>query len=93
MADIEVQTREEPGFIITISKQTAMTGEVISVSTNLPKGSSSDDIWNSIDSVTRAIDKRMSAVNDKVLARTGKTIDELGLRAQFPGFPGDDTIN
>ncbi len=74
---VEPSTVNEPGLMLTISKQTAMTGEVISVSTNLPKGWSKQELALLINDVTWAIDKRLEAVNEKVLERTGKRLEEL----------------
>ena len=70
-------TTNEPGLMLTISKQTAMTGEVISVATNLPKDWTSESLSKAINDITKAIDKRLEAVNDKVLERTGKRLEEL----------------
>jgi hypothetical protein len=73
---VEASTND-PGLMLTISKQTAMTGEVISVATNLPKGWTKQELAAVINDVTWAIDKRMSEVNDKVLERTGKHLQEM----------------
>ena len=75
----------EPGLMVTISKQTAMTGEVISVATNLPKGWTKQELAAVINDVTWAIDKRLEAVNDKVLERTGRRLDELLLATPTEG--------
>ena len=74
---VEPSTGNDPGLMLTISKQTSMTGEVISVATNLPKDWTSESLSKAINDITRAIDKRLEAVNDKVLERTGKRLDEL----------------
>lgn len=76
---------DEPGLMLQVSKQTAMTGEVISVSTNLPKGWSKQELALLIDDITWAIDKRMEAVNDKVLERTGKSLEQYLTHAQPVG--------
>jgi len=80
MSDTETKVEtpaNEPGLMLTISKQTAMTGEVISVATNLPKGWSKQELAGLINDITWAIDKRLEAVNEKVLERTGKRLEEL----------------
>ena len=81
MSDTEIKVEptpvNEPGLMLTISKQTAMTGEVISVATNLPKDWTSESLSKAINDITKAIDKRLEAVNDKVLERTGKRLEEL----------------
>lgn len=85
MSDAEIKiapipvNENEPGLMLTISKQTSMTGEVISVATNLSKGWTREQLSEVIDNITFAIDKRLSAVNEKVLARTGKNLEELYL--------------
>ena len=70
-------TTNEPGLMLTISKQTAMTGEVISVATNLPKDWTSESLSKAINDITKAIDRRMESVNDKVLERTGKRLEDF----------------
>lgn len=77
MSDKIETSTNEPGLMLQISKQTAMTGEVISVSANLPKGWSKQELAVLINDITWAIDKRLEAVNEKVLARTGKRMEEL----------------
>lgn len=57
------ENKIEPGFMITVSKQSMITGEVISVATNLPKGSTSEDIRQAIEDVTKAIDWRLPNVD------------------------------
>ena len=74
---VEQSTVNEPGLMLTISKQTTMTGEVISVATNLPRGWSKHELSVLINDITWAIDKRLEAVNEKVLERTGKRLEEL----------------
>jgi hypothetical protein len=74
---VEPSTVNEPGLMLTISKQTSMTGEVISVATNLPKDWTSESLSKAINDITKAIDQRLEAVNDKVLERTGKRLEEL----------------
>lgn len=58
MSEIQ-ESVQEPGFMITIQKQSVLTGEVITVATNLPKGSVSEDIRKAIDEITKAIDWRI----------------------------------
>jgi len=77
MSDKVETQATEPGLMLQISKQTTMTGEVISVSTNLPKGWSKNELSALINDITWAIDKRLEAVNDKVLERTGKRLEQL----------------
>jgi hypothetical protein len=74
---VEPSTVNEPGLMLTISKQTAMIGEVISVTTNLPKDWTSESLSKAINDITKAIDQRLTAVNEKVLERTGKRLEEL----------------
>jgi predicted RNA binding protein with dsRBD fold (UPF0201 family) len=49
----------EPGFMISVQKQNPLSGEVISVATNLPKGAVSEDIRKAIEEITKAIDWRI----------------------------------
>lgn len=77
---------EKVGYLITVNKQTAMTGEFIQIQTNLPFGSTEDVIAAELSKITHAMDARRDEVNDKVLAKTGKTLKELGL--EVPGFNG-----
>jgi hypothetical protein len=74
---VEPSTVNEPGLMLTISKQTAMIGEVISVTTNLPKDWTSESLSKAINDITKAIDQRLTAVNEKVLERTGKRLEEM----------------
>jgi hypothetical protein len=59
MSEEKITDSLEPGFMITVQKQSMLTGEVITVATNLPKGSLSEDIRHAIDEITRAIDWRI----------------------------------
>jgi hypothetical protein len=80
MSDTETKvatSTNEPGLMLNVSKQTSMTGEVISVATNLPKGWTKQELALLINDITWAIDKRLEAVNEKVLERTGKRLEEL----------------
>ena len=52
-------TESDVGYMITVQKQSPMTLEVITVVTNLPKGSLSEDIRKAIDEITKAIDWRI----------------------------------
>lgn len=61
----QVQTHEEPGFNITVQKQNPLSGEAIVVVTNIPKGSTSEDIRKAIDCITQAIDWRIP--NDQAI--------------------------
>lgn len=51
--------KNDVGFLISIQKQSMLSGEVITVSTNLPTGSLSEDIRKCIDTITQAIDWRI----------------------------------
>ena len=49
----------EPGFMITVQKQSVFSGEIISVATNVPKGATSEDVRAAIELITSAIDWRI----------------------------------
>lgn len=61
MADEKSVTAEKVdiGFMVSIQKQSMLSGEVISVSTNLPTKSTSEDIRKIIELITTAIDWRI----------------------------------
>jgi hypothetical protein len=67
------------GYFLSISKQTAMTGEVITVNTNLPFNTTSEQLSDEIVKITSAIDKRLESVNTKVLAKTAETLRKQGV--------------
>ena len=67
------------GYFLSISKQTAMTGEVITVNTNLPFNTTSERLSDEIVKITSAIDKRLESVNTKVLAKTAETLRKQGV--------------
>jgi hypothetical protein len=50
---------EGVGYLIAIQKQSVLSGELISISTNLPKNSTSEDLRHEIDLITQAIDWRI----------------------------------
>ena len=74
----------KPQYLIQFSKQSGMAGEVITINTNLPVGTSQEDLDNEIIKIGKAMDARTRQINEAVLARTGKTLEELGL--DMPGF-------
>lgn len=66
-------TKNDVGFLISIQKQSMTSGEVITVSTNLPQGSLSEDIRKTIEVITTAIDWRIppaQAFADQALMET-----------------------
>ncbi len=73
-----------PGYLIQFSKQTAMAGEMITINTNLPKGASLEEISTEVIKLGDALDARTKAINAKVLAKTGKNLEEMGI--EMPGF-------
>jgi hypothetical protein len=76
----------KPQYLIQFSKQSGMAGEVITINTNLPFGSTQEDLDNEIIKIGNAMDSRTRAINAAVLARTGKTLEELGIAEGMPGF-------
>jgi hypothetical protein len=80
----------KPGYLIQFSKQSAMAGEVITINGNLPMGASQEDLTNEILKLGIAMDARTQYQNSKVLARTGKTLEELGIAENMPGFEKRD---
>lgn len=66
------------GYNLTVSKQTAMTGEVIQITTNLHIGASQDELTAEIQKITGALDSRMEGVNTKVLERTAEKLKQQG---------------
>jgi len=74
-------SNEKPdvGYVISIQKQSMLTGEVISISTNLPAGALSEEIRKEIDKITQAIDWRIPQpsldVEQARLLEQGKALD------------------
>lgn len=77
---------EKPGYLIQFTKQTAMAGEMVTINTNLPRGASEEDIGAEIVKLGNALDARTLEINKKVVARTGKNLEELGIADKLPGF-------
>ena len=73
--------KDEVGFLISIQKQSMLSGEVISVSTNLALGSTSEDIRKTIELITTAIDWRIpqnqSMMDQAMLENLAKQQSEL----------------
>jgi hypothetical protein len=67
----------KPGYLIQFSKQTAMTGEVVTINTNLPVGATQKDLGDELIKIGSALDDRMRALNKDVLARTGKNLEDM----------------
>jgi hypothetical protein len=69
----------EIGYHLSIQKQSLLTGEVITVSSNLPKGSISEDIRAEIEKITKAIDWRIRAADvgleQAALLKNGAALD------------------
>lgn len=62
------EKKETPGYLLTIQKVTSLSGESIQVSFNMSKESSTDDIEKEIVKLCDALDRRLIAQNEKVLA-------------------------
>lgn len=77
---------QKPGYLIQFTKQTAMAGEMVTINTNLPQGASEEEIGNEIIKLGNALDFRTLSMNAKVLKRTGKNMEELGIIDKLPGF-------
>ena len=77
---------DDVGYNIQIIRTTAMVGEQISITTNAPKDADAEGLMNKIRIMTDALEMRLSECNDKVLERTGKNLEELGLADKIPGF-------
>lgn len=60
--------KQTPGYLISINKVTSLSGESIQVSFNMSKESSTDDIEKEIIKLCDALDRRLIAQNEKVLA-------------------------
>lgn len=70
---------QEIGYHLSIQKQSLLTGEVITVASNLPKGALSEEIRAEIEKITKAIDWRIPP-NDLVaeqaaLLKAGTPLD------------------
>ena len=74
----------QPGYLISFNKQTSQLGEVIQISTNLPVGSSKEQISDEISKIAWALDTRLNSKNSEVIKETGKKLSELGVK--IPGF-------
>lgn len=74
----------QPGYLISFNKQTSQLGEVIQISTNLPVGSTKEQISDEISKIAWALDTRLNAKNSEVTKQTGKSLKELGVN--IPGF-------
>lgn len=77
---------EKPGYLIQFSKQTAMAGEMVTINTNLPRGATEQEIGDEIVKLGNALDARTLSMNAKVIKRTGKNMEELGIIDKLPGF-------
>jgi len=78
------QETPAPGYLITFSKQTSQMGEVIQINTNMPVGSSRDEIAQELQKIAGALDDRLSVKNKEVIEATGKSLKEMGI--EVPGF-------
>ena len=65
--------KETPGYLLTIQKVTSLSGESIQVSFNMSKESTTDDIEKEIVKLCDALDRRLIAQNEKVIAITQAT--------------------
>lgn len=65
----------EEKYLFTIQKVTSLSGESIQVSFNMSKESSTDDIEKEIVKLCDALDRRLIAQNEKVLAISQATKD------------------
>ena len=62
------EEKQTPGYLISIQKVTSLSGESIQVSFNMDKKSTTDDIEKEIIKLCDALDRRLIAQNEKVLA-------------------------
>lgn len=84
--------KEVPAYLIQIQKQTAMTGEVLTISGNLPRGTTEEELKAEVAKIGAAIDRRVEVMNDEIkkatngrysatdydiAAATGIPVDEL----------------
>jgi len=74
----------QPGYLISFNKQTSQLGEVIQISTNLPVGSTQEEISNELYKIANALESRLATKNKEVIKETGKKLSELGVN--IPGF-------
>ena len=79
-----MDSQNDIGYNIQVTRQTALLGEMITITTNAPTTATLEDLKAKIRLVTTALEDRLSSVNEKVVARTGKNLDQLGLA--IPGF-------
>jgi len=74
----------QPGYLISFNKQTSQLGEVVQISTNLPVGSTKEQISDEITKIAWALDYRLESKNSEVTKKTGKSLKEMGVN--IPGF-------
>lgn len=53
--------------MISVQKTLPMLGESIGITTNLPEGSTMEEIYNEINKIGSALDKRMAEAQQKML--------------------------
>lgn len=63
---------------VSIQRQTAMTGEFVTITTNAPKGITAADLAGIINLIGDAINSRLQVKNTEVQKRTGKNLKEMG---------------
>ena len=74
----------QPGYLISYNKQTSQLGEVVQISTNLPVGSTKEQISAEIFKIAWALDTRLNSKNNEVIKETGKSLADMGVK--IPGF-------
>jgi len=81
MSEEAKSAKDDIGFMVSIQKQSMLSGEIISVSTNLPTKSTSEDIRKTIELITQAIDWRIpqnqGIVDQAILEGLAKQSQEL----------------
>ena len=82
--------REIPKYLIQVQKQTAMTGEVVTISGNC---SDDGDLRAELTRITDAIDHRMEAVNETIKKATGGrySLHDMDTAMQL-GIPVDELV-
>ncbi len=65
--------KEAPGFLFVVQKVTALSGESIQVSFNMPKDATPDAMETELVKVCTVLDNRLIKANEKVLAITEAT--------------------
>jgi hypothetical protein len=79
---------EEIGYNLQISKQTStLGGEVSTITTNVRKGASEDELWEAASKMYAVLDRRTGECNDKFKTRQKelgkkKTVDLEDVEAQ-----------